>query len=187
MKLPIFSAILFLVVFQAILLPHNSQTQAEEFASVYIKDIPHVLQKPDFCGEACTEMFLKKLGHKVDQDFVFDQSGLDPLSGRGCYTRDLVKSLQTIRFDLGKCWYTISASESEKDLTALFSDLHRNLKRGIPSIVCTRFDFKPNTTEHFRLVIGYDNAKDQIIYHDPALSNGANLRMSRSDFLNCGR
>ena len=29
--------------------------------SVLIKDVPHVTQKPDFCGEACAEMFLTKL------------------------------------------------------------------------------------------------------------------------------
>ena len=47
-----------------------------EYQSVLIRDVPHVHQKPDFCGEACGAMWLKRLGQDVDQDYVFDASGL---------------------------------------------------------------------------------------------------------------
>ena len=56
---------------------------AERLATVLIRDVPHVKQKPDFCGEACAEMWLRSRKVSVDQDYVFDQSGLDPASGRG--------------------------------------------------------------------------------------------------------
>ena len=39
-------------------------------------------------------MHLRKLGHKVDQDFVFNQSGLDPALGRGCWTKELAAALR---------------------------------------------------------------------------------------------
>ena len=61
---------------------------------VLIKGVPHVEQKPDYCGEACGEMVLRKLGYDADQDYVFKMSGLDPELGRGCYTRDLKKALE---------------------------------------------------------------------------------------------
>ena len=72
------------------------QAGAAEYRSVLIRDVPHVQQKPDFCGEACAEMYLRRLGKPLDQDFVFDQSGLDPALARGCYTRDLKVSLERI-------------------------------------------------------------------------------------------
>ncbi len=40
----------------------------------------------------------------------------------------------------------------------------------------------PKTTEHFRLIIGYDAKTDEIIYHEPAEDKGAGRRMSRKQF-----
>ncbi|MCA9120243.1 MAG: C39 family peptidase [Planctomycetaceae bacterium] len=151
-----------------------------DFESVLIKDIPHVLQKADFCGEACAEMFLKKLGHSIDQDFVFDQSGLDPLEGRGCFTRELATALRRVGFDVGDVWYSISADDSTRYLDAHFHNLHSDLKRGIPSILCTHYDEQPNTTEHFRLIVGYDAKTDNVIYHEPAIRDAAYRRMKRT-------
>lgn len=53
-------------------------------APLRIDGVPHIRQKPDFCGEACVAMYLQKLGQDVDQDYVFDKSGLDPNEARGC-------------------------------------------------------------------------------------------------------
>jgi hypothetical protein len=68
-------------------------------------------------------------------------------------------------------------------LSALWSEVQADLSRGVPSILCTHFDESPDTTEHFRLIIGYDAARDEVIYHDPALAHGASLRMSRARLL----
>ena len=51
------------------------------YRDVLIKGVPHVKQRPDFCGEACAEMVLRKLGKRGDQDYVFNSSGLDPALG----------------------------------------------------------------------------------------------------------
>src|SRR6185436_20004643 len=86
---------------------------AETSGDVLIRDVPHVKQKPDFCGEACVAMVLAKLGHAADQDFVFDQSGLDPLLGRGCHTAELARALSRIGFRPGEVWHQARAGSAE--------------------------------------------------------------------------
>ena len=131
---------------------------AEKYASVKIGDVPQVRQEPDFCGEACAEMWLNKLGKNLDQNFVFNQSGLDPALGRGCYTADLVRAPTAIGFRVGPVWQTVPPEGRQKEIEAAFRAMHADLVAGIPSIVCMHYDDKPNTTEHFRLILGYDAA-----------------------------
>lgn len=151
--------------------------------SVLITDVPHVRQKPDFCGEACVAAWLERLGHKADQDFVFDQSGLDPLLARGCYTRELQTAVEAIGFRAGDTWYAIDARRAPQELERHFDALVEDLKRGVPSIVCMHYDDRPNTTEHFRLVLGYDAKTEEVIYHEPAVDDGQYQRMAKSLFL----
>ncbi len=73
------------------------------YQSVLIRDVPFVRQKPDFCGEACAAAFLQKLGYAVDQNWVFNQSGLDPLLARGCYTKELAAALTASASASGRC------------------------------------------------------------------------------------
>jgi hypothetical protein len=150
--------------------------------SVMIDGVPHVEQRPDFCGEACVAMWLGKLGHGGDQDWVFDQAGLDPTSARGVYSAELGHALDTIGFDIGKPWRQIPAGDADA-LDGLFAELHADLVRGVPSIVCMHYDDSPGTTEHFRLVLGYDADKDEVIYHEPGVADGAYHRLSRPLFL----
>jgi hypothetical protein len=107
--------------------------------SVLIRDVPFVKQKPDFCGEACVEMYLRKLKVDVDQDYVFDQSGLDPVLGRGCYTRELAQALRQIGFKTGPVWSEFPAHASKEKLAEAFARLHADLAAGVPSIVCMHY------------------------------------------------
>ena len=157
----------------------NSAAADPQFKSVLIRDVPHVLQKPDFCGEACAEMFLAKLGKSIDQDFVFDQSGLNPIEGRGCFTRELATALHRVGFETGNVWYSVSASDAQRHLDIHFRNLHADLVNGVPSILCMHYDDRPESTEHFRLVLGYDAATDEVIYHEPAVRRAAYRRMKR--------
>jgi hypothetical protein len=161
----------------------SSRAAAAEWQSVHIDGVPHVRQKPDFCGEACAEMYLRKLRVPLDQDAVFDLSGLDPTLGRGCYTRNLAKALRVIGFETGPVWSEIPAREAKSKLDEAFDALHADLVAGVPSIVCMRYDERPAPTEHFRLVLGYDADTDEVLFHDPAVTDGANRRMARSLFL----
>ncbi len=160
------------------------QAAENSYASVLIRGVPHVRQKPDFCGEACAEMILRKLGKPLSQDAVFDRSGLDPAEGRGCYTADLARALTSIGFRVGPVWQRVAVASVKRQMEACFAALHADLARGIASIVCMRFDERPDTTEHFRLVLGYDATTDEVIYHDPAIDNGAYLRMKKERFMN---
>jgi hypothetical protein len=92
---------------------------APELQDALIKDVPHVAQRPDFCGEACAEMFLKKLGKPITQDAVFNQSGVDPLLGRGCWARELALALQKIGFKTGTVGFTIDPAKADHRLHAL--------------------------------------------------------------------
>src|SRR5688572_12058600 len=100
--------------------------------SVLIEGVPHVKQKPDFCGEACAEMYLTKLGKGMDQDYVFDQAGVDPRLGRGCVTRELATALGRIGFRTGNVWYGVAASNARPQLDAQFAALHKDLAAGVP-------------------------------------------------------
>ena len=152
---------------------------APTYRSVVIKGIPHIRQKPDFCGEACAAMYLQKLGQRTDQDAVFDCARLDPALGRGCYTRELHTALKTIGFDIGKTWYRVAVDRAAAGMESQFAAMHADLLNGTPSIICMHYDDRPRTTEHFRLVVGYDAEKDEVLYHEPATDKGGYRRMSR--------
>lgn len=146
----------------------------------FVDGIPHVHQRPDFCGEACLAMALAARGLDVDQDEVFALTGVDPLAGRGAVARELVVAAQALGYAPGPVWTAVPDADA---LDAAFSALVDDLRAGIASIVCTRFDAAPNAPEHFHLVIGYDPQTDEVRFHDPALQDGADLRMGRGRFL----
>lgn len=151
--------------------------------SVQLDGFTHVKQKPDFCGEADVEMALRRLGRDVSQDDVFNLSGLDPLKGRGIWADDLQRVLRTLGMEPGQTWYRVNPAKAKADMEAQFAELHKDLSRGIPSIVCMHYDASPKTTEHFRLITGYDATTDEVVYMEPAEDDGAYRRMKRVDFL----
>lgn len=153
------------------------------YQDVLITDVPHVEQKPDFCGEAAAEMYLRKLGQNFTQDQIFNASGLDPALGRGCYTAELDVALKKVGFRTGEVWSRLNNARLATELEAQWKELHSDLVRGVPSIVCMHYDNRPDTTEHFRLVLGYDSKRDEVVYHEPAVANGAYQRMKKSQWL----
>ncbi len=158
-------------------------TPAPALESVQINGVPHVRQKPDFCGEAAAASYFRKLGHPVSQDDVFNASGMDPSRGMGATTRELKTALETLGTAVGPVWMRADPAHAARDLKAHFASLHADLQRGVPSIVCMRYDERPNTTEHFRLILGYDADTDEILYHEPAEDNAGYRRMSRTRLL----
>ena len=152
---------------------------------VVIDGVPHEKQKPDFCGEACIAMWLAKLRQPADQDLIFEQTGVDPALGRGAYAAELARALERFGFQIGRGFYPVMGShpQTQAQLEERFADLHRDLLRGIPSIVCMHYDESPESSEHFRLILGYDPTKDEVVYHEPAEADGAYRRMARPRFL----
>ena len=149
--------------------------------SIRIPNVPHIKQEPDFCGEALVESYTRALGQPWTQHDVFNISGMDPSRGMGNTTTELKRALTRIGFNVGAVWYKISVSSASSSLESAFAELHQDLLRGIPSIVCMRYDHDPQTTEHFRLILGYE--KGRVIYHEPAIERGGYVSMDRSDFL----
>lgn len=164
--------------------PARSAQAAPGLQQVLIQGVPHEEQLPDFCGEACVAMWLHRLGHRGDQRWVFDQSGLDPREGRGVYAAELLEALRRAGFQTGAGWFPVPAGTGAAPrLDELFRELHADLLRGVPSIVCMRYDEAPDATEHFRLILGYEPATDEVLYHEPAQRDGAYRRMPRARFL----
>lgn len=152
-------------------------------AALQLTGVPFVQQKPDFCGEAAAEMALRRLGRDVTQDDVFNASGLDPLEGRGVWTNELAAALRALGVEPGDVWYRVRPADATKQIAAQWRAIVDDLRAGQPTIVCMHYDATPDTTEHFRLVTGYDEARDEVIYQEPAEANGADRRMPRADFL----
>jgi hypothetical protein len=148
-----------------------------------LRGVPHVRQKPDFCGEACAEMVLTWLGRGGTQDDVFDLAGIDPALGRGAITPELKRALERLGFRVGEVWYKVDPSHAVPELEQHFAAVYADLLRGVPSIVCMHYDEGPRTNEHFRLVVGYDPTTDEVVYHEPAKDDGAFRRMKRTRML----
>ncbi len=160
----------------------TARPSPKAYPSVLIGGVPHVRQKPDFCGEAAAASWLGALGLPADQDRVFDLSGMDPARGMGATTRELRTALLGLGMDPGPVWSLVPAADTAA-LDAQFDELYGDLGRHTPSIVCMRYDERPNTTEHFRLVLGYDASTDEVVYHEPAEDDGGYRRMPRARFI----
>ncbi len=155
---------------------------AEPLDTVILEKVPWVKQRPDFCGEACVEMAARRLGKSYDQDAVFAETGLDPALGRGAYTPDLVRAVKRLGFAPPSIYKLVDARDPARGLASELAQLHADLARGVPSIVCMHYDDQPHTTEHFRLVVGFDASADELVYQEPAEDAGEYRRMSRTLF-----
>lgn len=172
-----------LVIAFATALLVTATTFATDYPDVLINDVPHVRQKSDFCGEACLEMILRKLGYVINQDDVFNASGTDPALGRGCVTRELATAMAKLGFTPGQVYYSIDATQAAAELEAQWKALHADLLKGIASIICMHYDDAAGAPEHFRLIVGYDSKSDEVLYNEPAVEKGAGQRMKRPHLL----
>lgn len=156
---------------------------AGELPTALVSGFRHVQQRPDFCGEAVLEMALRQQGITTTQDEVFRRSGLDPAKGRGVYADELATALRSYGVEPGQVWYRVDPRRAAQELDAQWRALHQDLAAGQPSVVCMHYDEQPTTTEHFRLITGYDARTDEVVYQEPAEADGADRRMPRARFL----
>src|SRR3954468_17500129 len=115
-----------------LLMSGSPGVSAAAYSDALIRGVPHILQRPDFCGEACVEMVLRKLGKRGDQDYVFETSGLDPALGRGCYTRELARAVRQIGFRPGEVFYSVDPTRAAEELEEQWRAVHADLANGIP-------------------------------------------------------
>src|SRR5262245_62051537 len=95
-----------------------------ERASLLIENVPHVRQKPDFCGEAVVASFAQAAGAEFDQDDVFDLSGMDPARGMGVTTSELKTALERMGFDPGPVWHDVPVDDAPAELARMFDELY---------------------------------------------------------------
>ncbi len=138
--------------------------------------IPFIQKRPDLGGEACLTMVLRGLGNDIDQDFVFDQCGIDPLLGRGAVTRELVLAAKQLGFDTGPVWYSLTNDSSR---AKLWQTIQTDLAVARPVIVVRR----QQSAEQFLLLLGYDSDSQMVIYHDPNRPDGASKTVDRDKLL----
>jgi hypothetical protein len=153
------------------------------FADALIEGVPHVKQRPDFCGEACVEMWAWKLKKVISQNDVFNAARVDPLLGRGCYAAELNDALKTLGFKTGNGWTPVESSKAETEMAQCWKDLHADLVKEVPSIVCMMPDDNVKSIGHFRLILGYKATSDEVVYHEPTESDGAYRCMKREKFM----
>ena len=110
-------------------------------------------------------------------------TGLDPRLGRGAYTAELKRAVDAFGFRSGPVWFKVSAANAAAELERQLQALYADIARGVPSIVCMHYDRSPGAPEHFRLVLGFDRATNEIIFHEPAQDQGAYKRMASARFL----
>ncbi|MFH1024084.1 MAG: C39 family peptidase [Planctomycetota bacterium] len=164
------------------MVPARAASDAPRLKDARIADVPHVRQKPGFSGEACAEMILRKLGKTTDQNAVFNRTGVDPLQGRGAHAAELARALTTIGFAAGDIEKRFDAGGIARGVESEWRALLADLRAGVPSIIGMRQADTPRAPEHFRLVLGYQADTDEVIYHEPAETDGAYRRMGRSAF-----
>ena len=155
--------------------PHGIDSAATTSATP--PAVPYIRKKPDFGGEACLAMALQNKGLQVDQDWVFDHSGVDPTQGRGCVTPELVKVAQLAGLDIGQVWYD---ANTEATLQQCWTSLLRDIVNDNPVVVVTH---DSQNIERFVLVLGYDAPKDQLIFHNPNVDGGQSQAMDRISFI----
>ena len=166
-------ALLFVVVVAEVLTPGIVCAQSDSI--ILVKDVPFVEKRPDFGGEACFAMRLGSLGIEPNQDAVFEAAGINPELGRGCLASEINNAAKRMGFETGQVWSDVS---TQPQIEQLWTQILNDLKRGDPSVVCR----KENNAEQFVLVVGYDLKKNEVIFHDPAMSDGAHRKLGHVEF-----
>ncbi|MEM7457328.1 MAG: hypothetical protein AAF456_23535 [Planctomycetota bacterium] len=146
--------------------------------AVVLSRIPFVQKRPDFGGEACVCMMLQAMGESADQDFVFDQSGVDPMLGRGCVTRELVEAVRNIGFRTGETWFPYSEAQRATAIQRDWEMISDDIEQGIPSVAC----LSREGIDSFVLITGIDTSENEIYYHDPADLHGDHKKMTLQEW-----
>ena len=139
-------------------------TEVTHSDDIRVAGLEFVPCKPDFGGEACVEMAMRLHGNTLDQDFVFDLSGIDPLEGRGCATRELLRAVKALRIDPGEVWLSVEQGNWERQFLRQMEELKVDLSQNVPWIVCLKTD----AGEKFMLVSGLNTTRNCLLYTSPS-------------------
>ncbi len=124
-----------------------------------VDDVPYIRQVGPKCAAAALGMVLRHFGRKVDQEELFRQ--LHGHSG-GVHVHAMPEAARRHRF------------EAHPHIGSLDS-LRRQLDAGVPVIVF----LTPMGMGHAVVAIGYDDARREIILHDPATAPFKRVSLAR--------
>ncbi|GEM_PF-6886187 len=145
-------------------------------------EVEFVKQLPDYCGEACFVMAVKKLGMDITQQDVHEASGLK--LKRGCYIVDLVRAGLKLGVDADGYWIEGFKTSGEREY--YLSVLKYFISRNYPVIISWNEDPEDHdfsSFEHFALAAGYDDEMGEMTIMDPLLGPAAGRRIGYADFL----
>ncbi len=129
--------------------------------------VPFVKQKPSYCGPATLAMVLQYHGHNISQDYLAERISCVEFFG------STISELKDCAVNEG-----FKAFSNESDLNELVSFINK----GCPVIVA-QYRSLTDKSIHYRVVVGYDSDREQVIYHDSEISNGDYLRVPQWLFL----
>lgn len=133
-----------------------------------IEKVPFVKQKPYYCGPASAEMVLRYHGiTKFDQD---DIAQCDRENRKGTHWKKLVDFLN---------WNGRKDGIVAKAMYGDINLLKKYIASGHPLLV-RQWKNVNKKSKHYRVVIGYDEQNQKVIYHDP--NRRAHMKMNYKKF-----
>lgn len=159
------------------------RSAADETSGVLIRGVPHAAGPVDFSGETCLAMLAEAMGAEKKPQSKLDPAGIHSTKGQSHYVSQVQTALAKLGFKVGPGRHAVASATDDEQLQRQFTVLLDDLKSGVPSLVAVRRSEAADSPLHFRLVLGYDNGRDELIYHEPAEADGAFRRMKRGDVL----
>ena len=156
--------------------------------------VPFYYQKTGYyCGPACLEMVFDYYGPDIWQYEIGDAACTQFPYGTGGVGMRRAAHFSNISFSIGSDmpWTIQGYSNRTLGYSAFerygmtLDELKLLIDNGYPVIVATWYS-TPHTIGHYRVVVGYDERRDIIIFHDPWLFPpyaGPYVRVTEAEFL----
>lgn len=125
--------------------------------------VPYVSQVENYCGPATLSMVAKYWEIEVSQHQIAER--VKPFPKRGLTG----KQMKELAADLGLRAFEFRATPLQ---------VRQELQKGRPIIAAV--DRRLSTVNHFVVIVGWDDSRDQWIVHDPA--SGSYRRVQARDF-----
>jgi hypothetical protein len=137
--------------------------------------VPHVKQKPDYCGEACIEMVTTYVGEPISQDRFNELAELK--AARGVYGKELVQVIDG-KLKMETAGRVGRACRTTADHLWDRVSLVRAISEGRPVLLGFWANPAKKTNEdhwafdHFVLLVGYNLIKGVFLINDPGDRTG---------------
>jgi hypothetical protein len=167
--------------------PESISTELKNLTSVYLKRVPKIsqmaLEHPEsnrICSPVSCTMLMQYLTGKAIDPALFAQRSFD--KGLNAYGSWPFNMAHAFEYTKGKNWFYNTRLNS-------FTQLHKQLMRGLPVVVSVRGQLagapKPFPYGHLLLVAGWDKATQEVLCHDPSAEQHGQVfkRYKLADFL----